>query len=96
MDGPRWTDNPPCYSCIEACAYLFGGVAVDYSCSTSNVVINHQAYLDGWGDTRYCLAATADDYKLGVNYNCGAGSCSFSAYVSDHACASVNYCWLGG
>jgi hypothetical protein len=34
-----------------------------------------------------------DDFKKAVNYNCGGGSCSFSAYVSDHACAAINYCW---
>ena len=96
-DGPAWGGNPPCYTCQEACAKLFGGNAPDYSCSTQMNVIDNKASEDGWGDTSHCLSQggqpVAQDYKKSVNYNCGAGGCAFSAYVLDHGCASVNYCF---
>jgi hypothetical protein len=92
--GPAWGGNPPCYTCQEACALLFGGMATDYSCSTVNNMVNHQAYEDGWGDSQHCgMNPVAENYKLNVNYNCGMMSCSFSAYVNDHGCNSTNYCF---
>jgi hypothetical protein len=91
--GPAWGGNPPCYTCREACALLFGGVATDYQCSTSNALIDNKGYLDGWGDSQYCNNAQPQDFKKNTFYNCGNTSCSFSAYVSDHGCSSRNYCW---
>jgi hypothetical protein len=94
--GPAWETNPPSYSCVEACALVFGGAPAQYHCSTVNGVLNNRAWVDGWGDTTYCNGQTvAEDFErpVGGNYDCGAGSCSFSAYVSDHACSAVNYCW---
>jgi hypothetical protein len=40
----------------------------------------------------------ADDFSqpAGGLYNCGSLGCSYSAYVSDHGCAGVNYCWTTG
>jgi Cys-rich repeat protein len=94
-DGPPWAPNPPCYTCQEACALLFGGQSGDYSCSTQKGMIDHMAYEDGWGDTVHCNPGgqVAEDYKKSVNYNCGGQSCSYSAYVMDHGCASINYCF---
>jgi hypothetical protein len=92
--GPPWGTNPPCYTCKEACALLFGGTPAQYQCSINNVNITGTAYLDGWGDTSYCNQNPQDDdFKKSVNYNCGGGSCSFSAYVMDHNCTATNYCW---
>ena len=96
MDGPAWGGNPLCYTCLEACAFLFGGKDVDYQCSTTNNAnaIDRKAWVDGWGDSSHCQGNPVDDtYKKAVNYDCGQGSCSFSAYVMDHGCASVNYCF---
>jgi hypothetical protein len=97
-DGPIWTSNPPTYSCLDACAMLFGGSAENYFCSTSAESIDNQAYVDGWGDTQYCDSPVAEDFKLNDFYDCGSTSCAFSAYVEDHgACeTSVNYCYASG
>ena len=94
-NGPAWGSNPPCYTCREACALLLGGSQSQYRCSTVNSSINYKAWLDGWGDSgTYCGGTPgADDYKKSVNYNCGGGACSYSAYVSDHGCGKTNYCW---
>ncbi len=92
--GPLWTNNPPCYTCQETCAMLFGGLPGSYSCSTVNNMINHLASVDGWGDNSHCgMNYVAETYKAGMTYNCGAQGCSYSAYVSDHGCAAINYCW---
>jgi Cys-rich repeat protein len=95
--GPMWTTNPPCYTCQEACALLYGGAANTYGCSTQMNIVDHMASVDGWGDSTHCVAQggtpVADTYKVGNTYDCGAQSCSFSAYVTDHGCTSVNYCF---
>ncbi len=92
--GPVWTSNPPTYTCQAACALLFGGVATSYSCSTTNTSIDHMASVDGWGDSSHCGGNyVSESYDLNTNYNCGSVSCSFSAYVSDHGCGAINYCW---
>jgi hypothetical protein len=95
--GPAWGGNPPCYTCQEACANLFGGTAGSYSCSTVQGQVNHLAWASGYGDSTHCGGGTpvADTYKLGTNYDCGANNCSYSAYVQDNCTAgnSVNYCY---
>jgi|SRR5579871_4972612 len=92
--GPPWANNPPTYTCQEACALVFGGTANQYSCSTSNNAIDHMAFVDGWGDQTHCSAnPVSESYKLNTNYNCGAMSCAFSAYVMDHGCMTPNYCY---
>jgi hypothetical protein len=97
MDGPLWVNDPAVRSCLGTCALLFGGLGTDYSCSTSATVLNHQAYVDGWGDSTFCFQPVAEDYSKeqagNPGYNCGFGGCSYSAYVQDHSCMSVNYCW---
>ena len=52
--------------------------------------IDNQAWLDGWGMT--CHTAS-ENYKKSSFYNCGSVSCSESAYVADHGCGNINYCW---
>jgi hypothetical protein len=96
-DGPAWGGGPPAYTCLQACALVFGGNAADYACSTQAGVIDHKAWEDGWGDSSHCAGQNnpvAENYSLGGNnYNCGAQSCSFSAYVNDHGACGSNYCW---
>jgi cysteine-rich repeat protein len=97
-DGPSYDTDPPVVSCLDACAQLFGGAAADYSCSTSAEQIDHQAWLDGWGDPwSYCTDVPGpEDFSAGTNYNCEEPGCSYSAYVNDHTCMMVNYCWSAG
>ena len=89
-DGPSWGSGPATYSCLEACAEVFGGASEDYSCSTNPFSIDNQAYYDGYGvGTPYCRIRGEDD-KVGETYVDG----SWSAYVSDHSCTEVNYCFM--
>jgi hypothetical protein len=95
-DGPAWGGNPPVYSCVEACALLFGGVAGDYHCSTSQAVEDFKAYVSGYADATYCTTPVAETFSKGAGgYNCGAFGCSYSAYVTDncYAPAARNFCW---
>lgn len=92
-DGPFWGDNPPTYSCVEACAEVFGGASASYACSTSDSVIDNQAHVSVWGASG--CPVVAEDSKLGTDYNCGSEGCSYSAYVYDN-CASANYCYARG
>ena len=94
IQGPPWGNNPPVLSCVETCAMLFGGLANSYGCSTQPNVLDNKAWLDGYADTRYCVNPAADNFKVGVNYDCGMAGCSYSAWVRDNpACDKVNYCW---
>jgi hypothetical protein len=90
INGPAWGGNPPTYTCQEACALLFGGIASQYACSTSNANITNTA-----NETCYAVGGCqikAENYKLSANYNCGVAGCSCSAYTQDN-CNGVNYCW---
>jgi cysteine-rich repeat protein len=33
--GLPWGDDPPTFTCKEACAQIFGGEVTDYACSTT-------------------------------------------------------------
>jgi hypothetical protein len=93
-DGPVWTTNPPCYSCQEACAKLFGGLPGDYSCSIVMNMVTHTAYASGYGDGTHCNANPfSESYKLNTLYDCGVNDCSYSAFVSDNCFNSINYCF---
>ena len=85
------------FACLDACAIVFGGSANDYQCSTNAVTIDRSAYVSGWGDGQYCTNPVAEDFSLEdpnqPGYDCGVAMCSYSAYVEDHGCQSVNYCW---
>jgi hypothetical protein len=85
--------DPPVYTCLEACAEIFGGVATDYRCSTTDAYVDGMAYVDGWGDETFCTEPVPDDFSRGTSYDCGFESCSYSAYVDDHGCRSRNFCY---
>jgi hypothetical protein len=90
--GPAWGTNPPCYTCQEACALKFGGMASSYSCSTQSGSIDNKAQTSIWGVSGCAVAA--ENYKKSVNYNCGQANCSQSAYVQDNCLSNnTNYCW---
>jgi hypothetical protein len=92
-DGQSWMLNPPTYTGNEACALLFGGVDTEYHSSTGTSKVTKSNYLDGWADSQYCTKAKSETWKKSDFYNCGAGGCSYSAYVMDHFCTGPNYCW---
>jgi hypothetical protein len=92
-DGPSWTSDPPTYSCVEACALLFGGLATSYECGTDIGGADNMAFLDGWADETYCTTPKSETYKKNTHYDCGAVGCSYSVYVTDHDCGSYNYCY---
>ena len=87
--GQNWLDNPPTYTCQEACAANYGGAANEYACSSANGVLDHQATIDTCG---VGCSVAAEDYKLGDVYACGGGGAS-SAWVSDNCGGTLNYCW---
>lgn len=97
-EGPAWDSmpSPPAYSCLEACALLFGGEATGYACSTSSSSIDNQAFVSGWGTDQYCIDPVAEDFEVGDTVtDCGSVGCYYSAYVSDRCDAGVtNHCWL--
>ena len=96
-DGPDWRQpGLQVYSCIDACALLFGGSAGEYQCSTDPSVLNGRAFVDGFGDDQFCGGnGVADDFSrpVGGLYNCGVPGCAYSAFVSDNDCFLTNYCW---
>jgi hypothetical protein len=94
-DGPSWGENPPTYTCLEACALVLGGSAGDYACSTNDNSVTHTGYYSGWGDGAYCSNGQPENWKVNSFYNCGGSGCAYSAYVSDHCASSTNYCWKG-
>ena len=90
-DGPLWGTNPPTYTCLEACAKVFGGNAASYACSTPPNVIDNKANTSIWGVSNCQIAA--ESFKLNASYDCGSANCSQSAYVSDNCTGVPNYCW---
>jgi hypothetical protein len=96
-DGANWSTNPPVYSCLDACAVIFGGVSTDYQCSTSGAFINNQAFVSGFADSTYCTTPVAEDFKLedpnNPGYQCGSFGCAYSAFVTDVCPSSRNFCW---
>ena len=90
--GPNWANSPRTYTCLEACAHLFGGLPDAYACSTNATSITRTAWADGNGNTQHCSSgrsgAVAEDYKKGALYTPG----SISAFVSDNCKTDVNYC----
>jgi hypothetical protein len=90
-DGPAWGSNPPTYTCLEACAKIFGGNAAEYACSTQANVIDNKANTSIWGISNCQIAA--ENFKINTFYDCGASNCSQSAYVSDNCSNGTNYCW---
>ena len=95
-DGPSWRDDPPTYTCREGCAEVFGGVAEDWQCSTEEGRLDRRGRLDAYGDDLMCALSWPHDLKVGETYDCGETGCSWSAYVSDHACEELNHCFSLG
>ncbi len=99
IDGPSWLNDPPVFSCLEVCAYQFGGSTAAYQCSTSDMLIDNRALASTWGDPTTCSPpGVPEDFKLedpyNPGYNCLYIGCSVSAYVDDNCNSShVNYCW---
>lgn len=104
-DGPYWGTSPPTYSCVQACAYIFGDLA-NYECSTSSESIDNQAHIDGFGDETYCEGGQGRGFTAGENFavctafpNSPCGYSTYGAYsalVTDHtgSCGNdVNYCY---
>jgi hypothetical protein len=97
-DGDPWDTDPPVYSCVEACALVYGGVAADWHCSTSGAVLTYTGYVCGYADFTYCTTPVAETFSFeqagNPGYNCGSVGCAYSAYVRD-GCgpAVVNWCW---
>jgi hypothetical protein len=90
-DGPAWHAEPATYSCLEACAEVFGGASESYSCSTTSGSIDNLGYYEGYGiGFPFCGNTRGEDDKVGETYVDG----SWSAYVSDHGCSEVNYCFM--
>lgn len=98
-EGQFWSSASKAYTCLEACAYNFGGVPNDYQCSTSGTIITNmgyydQLYLNTNRDSTWCSIQDEDTKRVDI-YSCEDEGCSVSAYVSDHnSCkGKVNYCW---
>ncbi|MBX3224746.1 MAG: hypothetical protein KF795_29790 [Labilithrix sp.] len=94
-DAPYWGSNPPAYSCLEACAHLFGGSASNYACSVEPDRITHTAWVSGYGTSQYCAKnknPASETFKVGSTYGTPG---TFSAYVRDHCYedADQNYCF---
>lgn len=92
---------PPAYSCVQACAIIFGN-QYTYGCSTDPSTLNHLTWGSNWGYSDHCFGGTpvADTYLNGAIYEqnpdaTGSSEAPFSAYISDNCDdSSVNYCWI--
>jgi hypothetical protein len=47
-NGPAWGSNPLNYSALQAAAIVFGNG--NYAISTSDTMVDHMAWYDGYGD----------------------------------------------
>ena len=100
-DGPVWTSSPETYSCIEACAEIFGGDPLTYRCSIDPSLdpesITGTAWLSEHGSAAYCRSGGTelpDDTKECDTYF--TTGCR-SAYIADNCGdGSTNYCWIVG
>lgn len=90
-DNPvSWRNRPPTYSCLESCSLVFGGEAEDYSCSTVDTFVNHQAFYQVYGHSE--AEVDAEDADLSCETYTHSG-CK-TAYVGDHMWLEErNYCW---
>lgn len=91
QSGPLWNSGAPTYSCVQACALLFGGAASQYSCSTQSTTVNQRANESCWGEG---CSTQSESYSLNTVYTCTntTSGCACSAYVNDSACGT-NYCF---
>ena len=85
------------YSCIEACALLYGGDSASYQCSTAGsdlATINKQAFVSIWGVGSCPVQAdtSKSSNSLPGQYNQNPDT---SAYVGDNCHnGETNYCFV--
>jgi hypothetical protein len=95
--GPEWS-TAPAYSCLQACALLFGGASADWACSTSATQVNHFGWYSRFGTSENCGPTGTplpEDFNPGGSYQVAG----VSAYVKDWCFAgegSINYCHAAG
>ncbi len=53
--GPAWQSGPAVYSALDAAALVFGNLPVGsaYAISTSDSLVDHKAWYDGYGNGTY-------------------------------------------
>jgi hypothetical protein len=91
--GPDWR-VAPAYSCLQACALLFGGTSADWACSTSATEVNRFAWYSKSGTSDACGPTGTpmpEDFNPGGSYL----ETGVSAYVNDWCFVgegSINYC----
>lgn len=90
QSGPSFTDNPPTYTCREACAHIFGGTSSNWTCSTNAGYVDGTAWVAVWGSGEQLAG---QDVKSNSNFNCGTIGCSMSAWVNDYGTSRTNYCF---
>lgn len=91
-DGPDWWNDPTLYTCVQACAVVFGGDASQYSCSTSASEDDHMAWASEFGSSEHCAGGTpiAEDF-VSPQYSSEG---DVSPYINDWCFdGSTNYCW---
>lgn len=90
-DAPAWLDMPPTFSCLEACATVFGGAPSDWACSIDQKAVTHTAWVTGFGSDMYCPGNEPADetFKAGDRYD---GPGAFSAYANDWCIGAINFC----
>jgi hypothetical protein len=92
--GPDWS-TATAYSCLEACALLFGGTPAGWSCSTSATAPNNYAWYSRFGSAENC-GPTGTPLPEGFNPGGSYQVAGVSAYVNDWCFAgqgSINYCF---
>lgn len=89
QSGPMAEAAPPDYTCKEACAKVFGGVAGDYTCSTSRNAVDHKANLADISVGNGCIIG-GEDQKGSPFWG---GQVSQSAWIKWAPCAATNYCF---
>jgi hypothetical protein len=87
MDGPSFQFGPPCYSCRQGCARVFGSYFWMYHCSTSPTSITYTGYYDEYG----AGGGVRGEDESNCYYYSTTGA--RSSYVMDHTNRSVNYCF---
>jgi len=85
--GPSWESDPPTYSCVAACALLFGGSESDYQGSVESNMITTTCSISVYGEG--CDSKDNSDSRCDT-YN--ADGCA-SAYVNDECQGKTNYCF---
>ncbi|MFT4627440.1 MAG: hypothetical protein ACI8PZ_006124 [Myxococcota bacterium] len=92
--GPEWDASPPTYTCQEACALNFGGVAGDYACSIFSDSITGTGWMSEYGSAAYCAGGIDLPHDTKVCDVYDAAGCQ-SAYIRDNCGGgeSINYCF---